>query len=287
MPIALFSQQSTRPTRVVRGLPMPERPPADLRPRQRPSLGPLAVGAAVGFPIAVFVSAAWGVGIGYVALVARTFVVAQRLNRRIAAAVALLNERHFEAAEREFRQIASGCRRARRSVVLYNIAVCFLRTGRIEEALSVLCELEASKATRKFAMRRNRSSIQYTIAIAYLQLGHIDAADAWCAVAKKSPATDAAKNHLLYDALSLLRRQQYADADRFLTDNFRAIEGFLPAVLMRAWRVRHAFAAHSAGAALDRVQMLLSAAKPSEPGEYAPLAVGWPEFHAFLVDQGL
>jgi tetratricopeptide (TPR) repeat protein len=252
-----------------------------------PPVGQLGVGVAVGITSALFLPVPVAMWMVLAVVSAQAFFVARKLNRRNATAVGLLNERKFDVAENELRSIAAVSRRARRSLVLHNIAVCFLRTGRIEEALSVLCELEASKATRQFAMRRFRSSIQYTIANAYLQLGHLNAADSWSEAAKKSPANDAVKNHLLFDGLRLVRCQQYVDGDRFFQEHFRAIEGFTPGVVLRGWRVRHAFAAHRAGAPEERVQQLLAAGKPCEPGEYAPLAVGWPEFHAFLVEQGL
>jgi tetratricopeptide (TPR) repeat protein len=212
----------------------------------------------------------------------------RKLNRRSETAASWLNTGKLDIAEREFRKIAAASSRGRQSIALYNIAVCFLRTGRFEEALSVLCELEASHATRTLAMRPFRGWAPYAVASTYLRLGDIDAADTWYAHAKKSsPVSNYVKNHLVFDALRLVRLKHYVEGDRFFQQHFREMEGFLPGNILRGLRVQHAFAAHHAGAPTERVQQLLAAAQPFEPGEYAPLAIGWPELHDFLIEQGL
>jgi hypothetical protein len=180
------------------------------------------------------------------------------------------------------------CRRYKRvfsahHVSVFNLGIARMMRGDLTEALSLFHAFRRAKAAPALG-----EVVGFHIATCHALLGDLAAADEWLDEASRRVRHAHRRADVIPRAILLLRRGDYAGAERFLADDWGRAESIYVGLLLHGLHALRAFAMVKAGRdpETDEVRALVGNAKLAS-FDLRFLVVDWPELRAFLVERGV
>ncbi|MCY3018973.1 MAG: hypothetical protein NTW87_08095 [Planctomycetota bacterium] len=202
---------------------------------------------------------------------------------------ALLDAGDLASAISLYDQLLKECPRNFMSinVLVYDRALALFRQGRQDEALEAFKDLTARKLRRNEAMLA--PLVHFQLALCYALNGELVAAEEHHTRAHEMGSVQVAGFLTLVVTVIGLRQGRHQAVLKDLGQEWARVEGMLGVHLARVLRLLSAFG-HSqlpdAQAHAEHIQQMLAGVRPFRPGEFDYLVINWPEFRAFLVEQG-